>query len=233
MNLLKKAFLMLALVSASSFINRDHGAVLDPEENGLSVFELDSEDSFYNIIEAIKEELEEDANCSCEIEFLENNKILVSKSKDEKKPRNYFYSHSQADVDDISFIVQTLANHKTIELAKYKSELKSKGKNVDHVHPLRFLQIICVDSVLKDCAFSIKANGGYIWQKFLDGIVTSLKDEMKLLNLPLDYIADFAVIIGIDVNLILPTYASQKWVDFVSVVIDSVNNKDDADRYKW
>lgn len=233
MGLFKKLFLTVVLVSACSFVNRDKGAVLDPEENGLSVFELDSEDSFYNIIDAIKEELEADSSFSCEIEFLENNKILVSKKKDNEEPRNYFAAISSSDIYDISYIVKVLASHKTIELAKYKSELKSRGKNVDRVHPLRFLQVICLDPELSNCALAIKSNGGFVWQRFIDGIVTSFKDETKLSNMPPEYIADFANIIRIDMNLILPAYYSQKWVELVSIVIDAVNNKEDSDRYKW
>lgn len=231
----KKIFLAVASLAITCSLTGAE-VVLEGDAGETLTFEVPPEASFVNVLETIQQQmhaLDDSDESIFEMTILDGERLVVSKSKGKSDKRDYFAPLTQSNIDDINFIVKTLATHSKIGLAGYESSLKKAGKNIDKVHPLRFLQCIFTSEELKGYASVIRGNGGYIWKKFLGGFVKTFKEEMKAGNVPENFILDFASQIKIDVNLIYPAYKAQNWDEFVGALISSVQPPQDSDRYKW
>ncbi|KAF3362434.1 hypothetical protein PHSC3_001034 [Chlamydiales bacterium STE3] len=159
-------------------------------------------------------------------------KVVVAKPGKQPKdlPRNYFAPLTQKEKEDISYIITTLANNNVVKIASHRSALKRAGDRVDHVHPFRFLQCIFTNEELKVGIRNIQGKN-WIWSEFLEGITSSLKEETRKNNLRPEFLADFATILGIDVNIIYQSYLTNQWEEMVNILINSVPRKDPSDRY--
>lgn len=212
-------------------------------ENPITL-EITPQDSFIEVMRIIKADLEivesDDSWLDLSKSELQGvhldfspGKIVASKPKKQDKPaRNYFAPLTPAEKNDIGYILRTLANNPILKIAAHKSSLKKAGDRVDHVHPLRFLQCIFGDEELKVCAHNIQGKS-WVWDEFLDGIVTSFNEEIAKFNVPPEFIIDFANILGINVHLIYPSYLEHKWVDIVNILIAFVPRQEGDKKYDW
>lgn len=148
------------------------------------------------------------------------------------QPRNYNTPVSSGDREKIRYIVTTLGFESILKITSVRSDLKKKGKQIDHLHPFRFLMTIFTDEEMKAAAHAIRGRMiGWIWDEFLGGIAGSLKEEAANHNLKPEYIQDFAKKLGISADLITPAIQNEQWKEFVDILIDHVPRQNDPNRY--
>jgi hypothetical protein len=145
--------------------------------------------------------------------------------------RNYYTAMSDSELDELYFIMKTLALKSLLELAKFKSKLEKAGDRIDHIHPLNFLAAIFTDEELKAYVHAIKKRDGMVWDKFISGLSNTLDEETKLNNVTMNFVQDFADRLGIDIQLIQQSVDNRKWSEFVKILIVNIPRNSDADRY--
>lgn len=96
----------------------------------------------------------------------------------------------------INKIITTMAEKNIFSLLLEKKSLESKGKKIEHVHPLRFLGYIFGDQNLKSCMRSIRKSH-FKWSNFIDGLARRLEEESIRGNL-LPYLSGFAQTVQCD-----------------------------------
>lgn len=148
-----------------------------------------------------------------------------------KIERDYNKGYSKQDKKIISWIVKTIAWDNLLKLAPKKDLLKEEGKKVDHVHPLRFCEVIFANEELKCGAHAIRDRTSWVRDPFYNGITGSLEEESACNNLKIEYIQDFAKNVKIDSGIILPILQQKRWVDFVNCLIDNIPRENDPHRY--
>jgi hypothetical protein len=157
-----------------------------------------------------------------------NNDVII---KQQGTKRDYYAGASKRDRKDIDFIVNKLAYESLISLAGLRSELKERGKRINHLHPFNFLTVIFTDEKMKVGVQAIRNRSSWIWDEFLSGNITSLAEESKKDNLKDEHIRDFSRKIGVDFSLIASFIKQQKWKEFINYLIDNVPRENDPNRY--
>lgn len=131
----------------------------------------------------------------------------------------------------IRFILKTMAKKSLASLLSYKSELEDKGKFIDDVHPLRFLQIVFTDEEMKAYFHQIKKRASWIWGKFIKGLTTSLEEERNINNLKEEYIYDFAMNVSIDPSLIYDAIQNGQWEELIKILLQFIPREGQFDHY--
>ncbi len=145
------------------------------------------------------------------------------RKKDEKKEKE--------EKKDLSDIVKALAYDSWSSLLSQKSSLKGKGRNIEHVHPFRFLETVFRNEELKAGIHAIRDRGKWVWSDFIGGLTGSLNEEANNQNL-LPFTSDFAKNIHFSEQRILPLLKERKWVEFVNLLIDEIPREINPDRYR-
>jgi hypothetical protein len=162
---------------------------------------------------------------------ISDNGITVA-AKNPSSGRNYNTPVTAAEKAKIRYILTSLGYSSLLELGKLRSDLKKTGKEVDHIHPLRFLMTIFTDEELKASVHAIRGRAiGWIWSEFSDGVTGSLKMEASRNNLKTEFIQDFAKAVNINVNLIQPLLQQGRWTEFVNTLIDKIPRQNNPGRY--
>lgn len=143
--------------------------------------------------------------------------------------RNYNAPLTQSEIDDITYIVTTLANESLVKLKGKESSLKKVGDRVDHVHPFKFLYCIFSREELKVGIRNIQGRS-WVGKSFMDGLTSSLKKENTAGNL-MPFTQDFANTLNIDVNIILPSLQAGQYDKFVDILIKTIPRSGDSGRY--
>jgi hypothetical protein len=127
----------------------------------------------------------------------------------------------------IKYIVTNLADKGATlkgltQLLQIKSKLEKTGDEIDHVHPLRFLEAAFTDEKMKVGIRNIKKQGGWVGDDFFDGLFSSLTEESKKSNMTDPMIYDFAGIVGIDSALIIQDIRERKWKQLIETLIKEI-----------
>lgn len=211
-------------------------------------FHVDPKDNFQSVVEAIScyldgEDIEQDfrENTASEkkvilvaIGMTEKGMTVTPVQRAVKSFRNYEAEVTPKEKKKIRKIVTTLGFDSLVSIAKpsTQSDLKSTGKDIDHIHPLRFLQVVFTDEEMKAGIAAIRNRAiGWIWDEFLGGLVTSLKEESGKKNLKPEFIRDFARNIPVHEDLIQTPLNEGRFKDFVNLLIDHVPRQNDPNRY--
>ena len=145
-------------------------------------------------------------------------------------PRNYLAEVTAEEKNDIRYIVTSLANKSLIAIALGKGDLEAAGDRIDHIHPLRFLMTVFTDEELKAGMRNIRGKG-WIWNHFVSGLKESLVTETHIGNMKVEYVRDFAQIVRVDANIIIPSVLQQSWEDFLDLLITHIPRTGNCDRY--
>lgn len=145
--------------------------------------------------------------------------------------RDYFVPLKPSEAELIRGIVVPMAYDSLPSLASKRSEIKKKGKKVNHLHPFRFLEAIFTDEEMKAAVHAIRDRIRWIWDGFLDGVKGSLTEEEAKGNVKPEHIQDFAQRVQIDVNLIIPPIQEHRWEDFVNILVDTIPRNTETRRY--
>lgn len=132
----------------------------------------------------------------------------------EGQMRNFYAPLSNEEKQNIRYIITTLANNSAISLMFYQTSLKQAGKDISHVHPLKMLEFIFSDPVLKR---DVKKINGLPWKRFVEDTAKSLQDSEERDNLKQEHIEDFCKAVAIPSAYLSPAVASHNWVQFINM----------------
>jgi hypothetical protein len=144
--------------------------------------------------------------------------------------RDFYYTPSAEDKNNISFIVKTLANHNEASLLFKKGQIEAAGSRVEHIHPLKFLQTIFSDEELKVGMRNIRKKS-WVWRNFRSGLCDSLSDETNVGNMHDEYLVQFCKSLDLDPAYVTTLYQQHAWRDFVEALVSHVPRKGDHRRY--
>jgi hypothetical protein len=145
--------------------------------------------------------------------------------------RDYSQPITQAEFEDISYIVNTLSKSSYAKILASKGSLKKAGDRIDHLHPLRFLMCVFTDEELKVGVHMIR-NDSWVWPDFFDdGLKKSLTQEHGRDNMKPEHLEHFAQVVGVDVKKIRPLVIAGKWKAFVDLLIEEIPRDGEPDRH--
>lgn len=206
------------------------------------VIDVDQDESFLNVMQGIKGLLQDKQDQGFIVESLDEDyrfeytgffTDFFTESKVPKKTftRNYYDRLTKAQWEDISYIVKILGYKSLVKILTLKGKVEAAGDRVQIVHPFRFLECLFTDEKNKAGVHNIKERGGWVCKDFMAGIHNTLEEEANNDNLKMEFIIDFAKIVGIDVNLIYGPIQERRWKDLVDVLITYIPREGDPTRY--
>jgi hypothetical protein len=124
---------------------------------------------------------------------------------------------SDKDKENISRLITVLGESGYVGLLRHQFELIRLGREITHVHPLRFLGTILSDKALTRHVQAIYENT-VKWKIFMYGLYKSLSAQQKYEQVSI-YINDFAHEIGIDPDSLQEYVKAQAWEQMVVFLI--------------
>ena len=121
---------------------------------------------------------------------------------------------SIAERQKISAILTTMAENNVFKLLFEKKTLEKLGREIHHVHPIRFLGAVFTDPRLVHCMYEIRRSG-FKWDGFIDGFSKRFLAEISDGNVNA-YIPGFAASLDMKKEDIM-TYVNYK--DFEGLVL--------------
>lgn len=88
---------------------------------------------------------------------------------------------SVVDKQRISAILTTMAENSVFKLLFQKKQLEKWGREINHVHPIRFLGSVFADPRLVHCMFEIRRSG-FKWEGFIEGFSQRFLEELNAGN---------------------------------------------------
>ncbi len=125
---------------------------------------------------------------------------------------------TETDKQNIAYIIQTMAENGKLSLLFKQSELKRVGAEINHVHPLKFLEAIFSNPDLKVCMRDIH-HDYFKWNGFMDGLVPSLTNHMNQGKL-MQYVNEFAMKTNAVPEEIIPYFQSRDWENLVRYLMN-------------
>ncbi|HEX4840354.1 MAG TPA: hypothetical protein VFU89_07940 [Rhabdochlamydiaceae bacterium] len=134
---------------------------------------------------------------------------------------------SEDEASTIYNMIFTIGSLDTHLLYPKKNQLIEWGKSIAHVHPLKFLEAVLKDAVLKQAMRDIK-NGflGLKWKGFLQGEGESLGFIFKCKREDdagdfAPYLSDFCTAVGVEFKKVDPFVKAKNWEKFISFLIQN------------
>jgi hypothetical protein len=124
------------------------------------------------------------------------------------------------DRRDITTIVRSMGEDSLAALAVKGLSLTLAGNRIKPVHPFVFLAYIFKDPVLAPLMSKIREDK-YRWGQFMEGVSKKMTAEMGRHNL-IPYLQSFSTETGRDNREVARLVILQKWEEFVSHLIDTV-----------
>ena len=146
-------------------------------------------------------------------------------------PRDYAQPLTKSEKDEIHFLIKTLSRHKgdIPSLLSKQAKLNSTKKNIIHIHPLAFLEVIFIDQELISAMKSMNGRN-FVWSKFKKNLFNTLDEENGEDNV-LPYIESFANKIHIDTSLLIPPAQKADWNKFLSNLMEYAPREGNPGRY--
>ncbi len=126
---------------------------------------------------------------------------------------------SQTDKKLISYIISSMAEKNMFQLGLQKKSLEKRGKQIEHVHPLKFLSFLFSQPHLRQAMQEIRTNY-FKWNGFMDGLSKKLDSEANAQDL-LPYVEGFATSLNVDSRRVA-YYLEKK--DWEALVVFLMNN---------
>lgn len=86
------------------------------------------------------------------------------------------------DKQKIGSILTIMAQNNVFKLLFEKQHLEKLGREINHVHPIRFLGVVFSDPRLVHCMFEIRRSG-FKWDGFIDGFSKRFDQEYQANNI--------------------------------------------------
>ena len=126
-------------------------------------------------------------------------------------------SYTPADKADIVNLLETLSTYSTLGLLGERTRLNELGKRIEHVHPLKFLEIIFTDEHLTSCLREVESSF-FKRISFMGGLEKSFKAKEKLGEVE-PYLQDFSKAIKVTTESLQPFFKDQNWRGLVSKLL--------------
>lgn len=120
---------------------------------------------------------------------------------------------TEKDRENISFLIRAMSENGKLGLLFRKGELNRIGAEINHVHPLKFLDTIFSSPELKQCMPNIE-NDYFKWNGLMDGLGPSLSSKADQGKLDM-YLDEFAKTIGVTREEIEPFVKPKDWQGLV------------------
>ena len=153
-----------------------------------------------------------------------NTKKLAGIIKIPPKQQNKSYADlpgsDPKDREKIIEIFKTMGSHGKVDLLlHYKSHLEKLGKEIEHVHPLKFLGTIFSNTNPDMRPYMDNIYNDYFkWKNFMDGFEPHMEHEYIKKNL-YQHLDAFAKEINIPVEYIKPYIDKRDWKGFIKFLI--------------
>lgn len=231
---MNRSFVFAALMSFPLILTGDD-VIIENAQGEVFVVPVDQDDSFFQVMDSLQDlrtsEHEEESFHTYKICVIPKNFSMIEKlsKRAQINPRSYEAGITPQEAAEISYILKTLANSSLPKIKSAESALKKAGDKIEHVHPFFFLSTIFTNEELKVCVRNLKGRLG-AWDGFLGGVIRSMTEEHARGNV-LPYVNDFAALVKVDPNMILPALQAGKWERFVNTLIDIVPREGGSNRY--
>ena len=127
---------------------------------------------------------------------------------------------SPEDVQKITRLVSVMGeNGKVVLLFKYQKELRQIGREIDHVHPLKFITVIMSDPHLKSCIKQVHSDY-FKWTNFLDGLGNGLTSQHSQNKISV-YLNDFAKGLGLAPESLQKYVEKQDWENMLIFLMNN------------
>ncbi len=120
---------------------------------------------------------------------------------------------STSEKETIYYIISNMAQKSIVQLAFKKKKMESRGKKINHLHPMRFIGFILSNPELKKCLNKIEKSS-FKWDAFIDGFAKRMKEESGRNNL-LPYVDGFAKQVGAKPDKITRFIYEKDWEGLV------------------
>jgi|GEM_PF-2737589 len=132
----------------------------------------------------------------------------------------YFYDLpiSQEERNKTYELIDMMGTEAWYNLLWHQSHLEKIGKEIDHVHPLRFTGVIFADPHLKECMREVRSFG-LKWSRFIEGFSRKMTMNFAKRNV-LCHLPGYCVETGGDYNTLLRLAQEQKWEAFLDHLIN-------------
>lgn len=192
--------------------------------------EYQTEESYCEVMNRI-----ENAISECEegpkAYFIDYMQKLPSESRNSDGVTRHYHTHiTYEESEVIRKIVTMLASNSWPELWKNRNKLRDAGKEIDHVHPFRFLMTIFMDDEMRAGVHTIKDRGGKIWKEFTKGVYTTLTAEEAKNNVS-PHIDQFASEMRVNAARIRKPLQEKDWKRFTEVLLEEIPRGGEPNRY--
>jgi hypothetical protein len=155
---------------------------------------------------------------------------LLQNHRDPLSPLPFFFTSESTDLfyqlplenwekKHIYTIVSTMAEKNVMSLLLEKKRLEKKGKDVNHVHPMRFIGHVFADPYLKRCMATIKKSS-FKWNGFIDGYAKRMKEEAHKNNL-LPHVPGFCEAVKADPAQVTHLIQHRDWEGLIRYLVKS------------
>lgn len=124
---------------------------------------------------------------------------------------------TEIDKQLIYEIIDTMAANNPIVLGLKSSELKKKGRKINHVHPMKFLEVVFANLHLKTCMGEIKESY-FKWNGFISGISQRLEEEFNRNNL-LQYVPGLCQTLNANPEQLRKYIQKHEWENMIKYLI--------------
>lgn len=145
--------------------------------------------------------------------------------------RDYSTPPTAQDKQDIRYITKTLATTSMPRLMGQKGALKKAGDRIDHVHPLRFLEVLFSTEEMKAYAQAVRGRTFFIWGEFFGGLKNSLQEESLRGNITDAQIAAFSKNVGVKPSSIEGLIKNRQWQQLYDTLLKQIPRKGNTKKF--
>lgn len=205
--------------------------IINTVDGSTFSFNVEPQESFINVIEAIKQHENSLSETQVFIAISPNQITATTGYAVKGKPRNFWTPLTAKEKEDITYILRTLANETLLKVNSSKAALKKAGDRIDHIHPLRFLTFIFSNDEMIVCMRNLQGRT-WVWSEFLEGTVESLKNEYGIGNILDEHVQELIRQAKVpDPGAIHSLVHSQSWGSLINTLISVVPRQTEGNRY--
>lgn len=138
-------------------------------------------------------------------------------------PSEVSYNELTCTDEDVSKITRLISvmgeNGKVVLLFKYQKELRQIGREIEHVHPLKFISVIMSNPYLKSCLRKVHSDY-FKWSNFMDGLGNGLSSQHQQGKVSI-YLNDFAQAIGVSPDVLKNYIHKQDWENMLIFLMNN------------
>jgi AAA+ ATPase superfamily predicted ATPase len=209
-------------------------------EGAISTLEISAETPFTDVVKLLHSEFIVDGSLSVNSEITFDNDFVLDFMVDsdhtygraispKASMRQYHATLTDNEKRKIAHTIETLGNSSLVSLAREKSALEKEGREIEHIHPLKFLACIFSEERLKAAMHNIHGRS-WVWGQFFKGLKEALETEHMHENL-LPYIQDFSNHLKISSKKIYALVEKQRWKEFIEILFIEIPRSENSTRY--